>query len=45
MIETWGIDFEKIREACAVYDGLLPEYKINETWIMVLYEACDKHLE
>lgn len=26
MIEAWGRGFEKIREACALYDGPLPEY-------------------
>lgn len=36
MIEAWGRGFEKIREACALYDGPLPEYEINEAGIMVL---------
>ena len=36
---------EKIREACALYDGPLPEYEINEAGIMVLCKACDKYLE
>ena len=44
MIEAWGRGFEKIREACALYDGLLPEYGINEAGIMVLCKACDKYL-
>jgi ATP-dependent DNA helicase RecG len=37
--------FEKIKEACGLYDGPLPEYKINEAGIMVLCKACDKYLE
>ena len=45
MIEAWGRGFEKIREACALYDGPLPEYEINEAGIMVLCKACDKYLE
>ena len=45
MIEAWGRSFEKIREACALYDGPLPEYEINEAGIMVLCKACDKYLE
>ena len=40
MIEAWGRGFEKIREACALYDGPLPEYEINEAGIMVLCKAC-----
>lgn len=35
MIEAWGRGFEKIREACALYDGPLPEYEINEAGIIV----------
>lgn len=45
MIEAWGRSFEKIREACALYDGPLPEYGINEAGIMVLCKACDKYIE
>lgn len=45
MIEAWGRSFEKIREACALYDGSLPEYEINKAGIMVLCKACDKYLE
>lgn len=45
MIEAWGRSFEKIREACALYDGPLPEYEINEAGIMVLCKACDKYIE
>lgn len=45
MIEAWGRSFEKIREACALYDGPLPEYEINEAGIMVLCKACDKYLK
>lgn len=45
MIEAWGRSFEKIRETCALYDGPLPEYEINEAGIMVLGKACDKYLE
>ena len=29
MIEAWGRGFEKIKEACGLYDGPLPEYEIN----------------
>lgn len=45
MIEAWGRSFEKIREACALYDGPLPDYKISESGIMVLCNACDKYME
>jgi ATP-dependent DNA helicase RecG len=45
MIEAWGRGFEKIKEACGLYDGSLPEYEINESGIMVLCKACDKYLE
>lgn len=45
MIEAWGRGFEKIREACVLYDGPLPEYEINEAGIMVLCKACDRYLE
>ena len=45
MIEAWGRGFEKIKEACALYDGPLPEYEINAAGIMVLCKACDKYLE
>ena len=45
MIETWGRGFDKIREACAKYDGRLPEYNISASGIMVLCKACDKYLE
>ena len=34
----------KLGEACALYDGPLPEYEINEAGIMVLCKACDKYL-
>ena len=44
MIEAWGRGFEKIREACALYDGPLLEYEINEAGIMVLCKACDRYL-
>lgn len=44
MIEAWGRGFEKIKEACGQYDGLLPEYEINESGIMVLCKACDRYL-
>ena len=44
MIEAWGRGFERIREACALYDGPLPEYEINEAGIMVLCKACDRYL-
>ncbi|CCY53167.1 predicted transcriptional regulator containing an HTH domain and an uncharacterized domain shared with the mammalian protein Schlafen [Coprococcus sp. CAG:782] len=45
MIEAWGRSFEKIREACVLYHGHLPEYEINEVGIMVLCKACDRYLE
>ena len=45
MIEAWGRGFEKIKEACGLYDGPLPEYEINESGIMVLCKACDRYLE
>lgn len=45
MIEAWGRGFEKIKEACRLYDGALPEYEINASGIMVLCKACDKYLE
>lgn len=45
MIEAWGRGFEKIKEGCALYDGPLPEYDINESGIMVLCKACDRYLE
>ena len=44
MIEAWGRGFEKIKEACRLYDGPLPEYEINESGIMVLCKACDRYL-
>ncbi len=45
MIEAWGRGFDKIKEACAKYDGRLPEYNISASGIMVLCKACDKYLE
>ena len=45
MIEAWGRGFEKIKEACGLYDGPLPEYEINASGIMVLCKACDRYLE
>ena len=44
MIEAWGRGFEKIREVCALYDGPLPEYEINEAGNMVLCKDCDRYL-
>jgi ATP-dependent DNA helicase RecG len=44
MIEAWGRGFEKIKEACGLYDGPLPEYEINDEGIMVLCKACDRYL-
>ena len=44
MIEAWGRGFEKIKEACALYDGPLPEYRISKSGIMVLCKACDRYL-
>ena len=31
MIEAWGRGFDKIKEACARYEGPLPEYDINKS--------------
>ena len=45
MIEAWGRGFDKIKEACAKYDGRLPEYNISASGIMVLCNACDKYLD
>ena len=45
MIEAWGRGFEKIKEACALYDGPLPEYRISKSGIMVLCKACDRYLD
>lgn len=45
MIEAWGRGFDKIKEACAKYDGRLPKYNISASGIMVLCKACDKYLE
>lgn len=45
MIEAWGRGFEKIKEACAKYDGRLPEYNISASGIMVLCKACDNYLK
>ncbi|MBQ7924885.1 MAG: hypothetical protein IJ335_01145 [Lachnospiraceae bacterium] len=45
LIEAWGRGFEKIKEACGLYDGPLPEYEINAAGIMVLCRACDRYLE
>ena len=44
MIEAWGRGFDKIKEACAKYNGRLPEYSISAFGIMVLCNACDKYL-
>ena len=43
MIEAWGCDFDKIKEACARYDGPLPEYDIKESGIMVLCKTCEQY--
>ena len=40
-----GRGFDKIKEACAKYDGRLPQYNISASGIMVLCKACDKYLE
>ena len=45
MIEAWGRGFDKIKEACARYDGPLPEYNISKSGVMVLCKACDKYLK
>lgn len=44
MIEAWGRGFEKIKEACALYAGPLPEYEISASGIMVLCKACDRYM-
>jgi ATP-dependent DNA helicase RecG len=44
MIEAWGRGFEKIKEACALYEGPLPEYEISVSGIMVLCKACDRYM-
>ncbi|MCM1091790.1 MAG: hypothetical protein NC413_13170 [Muribaculum sp.] len=45
MIEARGRGFDKIKEACAKYDGHLPEYNISASGIMALCKACDKYME
>ena len=45
MIEAWGRGFDKIKEACARYDGPLPEYNISKSGVMVLCKACDRYLK
>lgn len=45
MIEAWGRGFEKIREACKLYDGALPEYEMDEAGIMVRCVACNRYLD
>lgn len=45
MIEAWGRGFDKIKEACELYNGPLPEYEITKSGVMVLCKACDKYLE
>ena len=44
MIEAWGRGFDKIIEACARYEGPLPEYDIKKSGIMALCKACDRYL-
>lgn len=34
MIEAWGRGFDKIKDACAKYDGRLPEYTISASGIV-----------
>ncbi len=45
MIEARGKGFEKIKEACAKYDGPLPKYDIQKSGIIVLCKACDRYLQ
>ena len=45
MIEAWGRGFDKIKDACAKYEGRLPEYNISASGIMVLCKVCDKYLD
>lgn len=42
MIEAWGREFEKIREACALYDGPLPEYEISGICLMFYKELSER---
>ena len=44
MIDARGRGFDKIKEACARYEGLLPEYDINKSGIMLLCKACNRYL-
>ena len=37
------LGFNKIKEACARYDGPLSEYDINKSEVMVLCKACDRY--
>lgn len=45
MIEAWGREFDKIREACAKYNRSLLKYNISASGIMVLCKAYDKYME
>ena len=40
-----GRDFDKIIEACAKYEGPLPEYDIKKSGIMVLCKTCDRYMK
>ena len=44
MIEAWGRSFEKIKEACALYEGPLPKYEISASGIMELCRASDRYM-
>ena len=45
MIEAWGRGFDKIKEACKLYDAPLPTYDISENGIMVCCKACKRYTD
>ena len=44
MIEAWDSGFDKISEACAKYNGSLPEYTIDDSRIMVCCNASEDYI-
>ena len=44
MIEAWDSGFDKISEACAKYNGSLPEYTIDGSGIMVCCNAGEYYI-